>query len=108
VSVSEFAVTGLPHGGSYAHQWYIGCDEDVDTDAIQRILDEELVRVNDDYGIERKYALAYMFVRVLPNQVFIDYLARIGKAGGQSKFPRVLKGQQHEGWVEYLRGRGMI
>jgi hypothetical protein len=108
VSFSEFAVTGLPHGGSYAHQWYIGCDEDVDTDAIQRILDEELVRVNDDYGIERKYALAYMFVRVLPNQVFIDYLARIGKAGGQSKFPRVLKGQQHEGWVEYLRGRGMI
>lgn len=107
VSFPEFGVAGLQHDARFAHQWFIACDEKADSDEVQRILDEELVRVNDDYAVERRHALAHMFVKILPNQVFIDYLARLGKAGGQSKFPRVLKGKQYDGWQEYLRGRGL-
>lgn len=107
VSFPEFGVAGLPHEGRFAHQWYIACDESADAQLVQRVLDEELIRVNDDYAVERQHALAHMFVRVLPNQVFIDYLERLGKAGGQSKFPRVLKGTQYEGWMEYLRTRDL-
>lgn len=107
INVCEFGVTGMPHENRFAHVWYIGCDDPVDADTLQRVLDEELKLLNDDYVVERQHSLAHMFVKVLPNQVFIDYLARLGKAGGQSKFPRVLKGHQYEGWAAYLRERGL-
>lgn len=108
VSFPEFGVAGIPYESRFAHQWYIACDETVDPETVQRTLDAELIRLNDDYAVERQHALAHMFVRILPNQVFIDYLAKMGRAGGQSKFPRVLKGHQHEGWVDYLKARGLL
>jgi phenylacetate-coenzyme A ligase PaaK-like adenylate-forming protein len=104
----EFGVAGLPHEGRFAHQWYIACDGKADPVQVQQILDAELIKVNDDYPVERQHALAHMFVKLLPNQVFIDYLAKLGKAGGQTKFPRVLKGGQYDSWMAYLREQGLV
>jgi hypothetical protein len=66
------------------------------------MLDAELKRLNDDYAVERQHALKHLFLEIVPNQKFIDYLATMGKAGGQSKFPRVLKGHQLESWKMFL------
>jgi hypothetical protein len=38
--------------------------------------------------------------------VFYDYLEHLGKTGGMSKFPRVMKGAQLEGWETFLREKG--
>ncbi len=107
LTFQEFGVTGIPHEGRFGHQWYIACDDLPDPTRVQQILDEELIKVNDDYAVERKHALAYMFVKLIPSKVFIDYLAQMGKLGAQSKFPRVLKGKQLDSWLAYLKVRGL-
>ncbi len=105
LSCPEFGVAGIPHADRFAHHWYIACDQKADSEQFKAMLDQELKRLNDDYAVERDYALKYLFVTFLPNQVFIDYLASLGKAGGQSKFPRVLKGGQLDSWLEFLAAK---
>jgi hypothetical protein len=41
-------------------------------------------------------------VNVLPEHVFMDFMEKKGKVGGQHKFPRVLKGQLLEEWKEFI------
>jgi hypothetical protein len=65
-------------------------------------IDRHLKELNDDYITERKHALKEVLVTVLPNQAFIDFLASKNKLGGQSKFPRVMKGKQLNDWLAFL------
>ena len=103
ITIREFAVAGFKHDGLFAHQWFIGCDnENVDTNKLKTLLDETLCLLNDDYEVERTSALKELFVEVLPGSVFIDYLRAKGKEGAMSKFPRVLKGAQLADWEAYL------
>ncbi|MDI1354045.1 MAG: GH3 auxin-responsive promoter family protein [bacterium] len=103
VMINEFCVHGVPHGGLFAHQWYVGTDKQIDENQIKETLDAHLKVLNDDYAVERKHALKEVFVKVLPNQTFIDFLASKNKLGGQSKFPRVLKGKQLNDWLAFLK-----
>ncbi|MGN6567724.1 MAG: GH3 family domain-containing protein [Flavipsychrobacter sp.] len=102
ITIREFTVTGLKYENLFAHRWYIGCDDDCDPEEICNILDETLSQINDDYAVERTSALKKIFVEVLPNSVFYDYLRAKGKEGGMNKFPRVLKGNQLKDWESYL------
>jgi hypothetical protein len=106
VNFPEFTVSGIKHEGKLGHHWFVGCDQQVDAEQLQKMLDAELARVNDDYPVERTHALKHMIVEVLPNHVFLDYLEYMGKVGGQSKFPRVMKGEKYRDWVKWLRGKG--
>jgi hypothetical protein len=104
VTIREFTVTGFPYEGRFAHRWYIGCDDCMpDAGEVRRILDETLREINDDYAVERDSALKEVFVEVLPDETFYDYLKHIGREGGMSKFPRVLKGRQREHWEAFLK-----
>ena len=62
----------------------------------------KLKELNDDYEIERKYALKDIFVTVLPERTFMDFMKHKGKIGGQHKFPRVLKGSMLKDWQSFL------
>lgn len=106
ITIREFAVAGLKHGNLFAHQWYIGCDNDhVDANKVKKLLDEALCSLNDDYEVERSSALKEIFVEILPGHLFIDYLRAKGKEGAMSKFPRVLKGAQLQDWQHYLESK---
>lgn len=102
VSIPEFCLAGQIDGNQFSHHWYIGCDTEVDAEKLQTILDETLKKVNDDYKVERRSALKHMYVKVLPVTVFYDWMRKLGKEGGQNKFPRVLKKEQHIQWKAYL------
>jgi hypothetical protein len=103
IKIREFTVAGFSYNGMFAHRWYIGVDENTgDAAAIRKVLDETLCEINDDYAVERTSALKEVFVEVLPNNVFFDYLKSQGKEGAMNKFPRVLKGKQLEAWENYL------
>ncbi len=108
ITICEFAVSGMKYDNLFAHQWYIGCDNDVDPDMVKKLLDETLAQLNDDYSVERTSALKEVFVKVLPADTFIDYLRSKGKAGAMSKFPRVLKGAQLQDWEQYLQKHNKI
>lgn len=93
--VREFAVAGLRDGSFWAHQWYVSVEnQSVASETFARAVDAELCRLNDDYAVERAYALRDVRVKVLPNEVFMGWLGKRGKLNGQAKIPRVMKGEQ--------------
>lgn len=102
INCSEFTVAGFPVDGFFGHHWYIGCDEDVDTQLLTQLIDQTLKDINDDYAVERNSALKDVVVEVLPENTFINFLETKGKVGGQHKFPRVLKGKLLEEWTGFL------
>ncbi len=107
IVVKEFTVTGFRHGSMFAHRWYLGTDQKIDPELAASKIDEYLCKLNDDYMVERTEAITHVFCEVLPSQVFYDYMKVLGKEGSANKFPRVLKGQRHEQWAEYLREKGL-
>lgn len=102
VSIPEFTVAGVPFGTFFAHHWYLACDDAVDAAEVRRLLDQALMELNDDYAVERRHALREVIVEVLPEQVFLDFMASKGKLGGQHKFPRVLKGHMLQDWQQFI------
>lgn len=103
VSIPEFTVAGIPHESFFAHRWYIATDDAVDTEKIRKRIDENLRILNDDYATERDSALKEVFIEVLTEEKFMNFMALKGKMGSQHKFPRVMKGKMLEEWVSYLK-----
>ena len=104
VNITEFTVAGIRHDTMYAHHWYLAVDEPIDKDLAIRKIDENLCKLNDDYAVERTQAIKELFVDVYPTHVFYEFMEqKIGKWGGATKFPRVMKGKRLELWQEYLK-----
>ncbi len=104
ISIPEFTVAGVPYGNFFAHHWYVACDDHVNAESLRILIDEKLKALNDDYAVERKSALKEVFLDVLPEQQFMDFMTAKGKIGGQHKFPRVLKGKMLKDWDLFLKG----
>ncbi|HKH59891.1 MAG TPA: GH3 auxin-responsive promoter family protein [Flavitalea sp.] len=102
VYVPEFTVAGVPHGLFFAHQWWLACDDQADVETLRQKIDIKLKELNDDYAVERKSALKDMYVKILPESTFMEFMRLKGKLGGQHKFPRVMKGKMYEDWVKFL------
>ena len=104
ILIGEFTVAGVHYGDFFAHHWYIGTNDPVDPKELKSLIDEKLKELNDDYEVERKHALKEIFVEVLHEDTFMNFMKAKGKVGGQHKFPRVLKGRMLEEWQKYLEG----
>ena len=102
ICIPEFTVTGIPYQGFFAHKWYVACNDVVDSEELISLIDDKLKELNDDYAVERKSALKAVFLEVLPEHVFMDFMISKGKIGGQHKFPRVLKGKMLEDWNQFI------
>lgn len=102
IEVKEFTVMGIRHGSLFAHKWYLGVDEDVDSSLAKIKIDEYLKNLNDDYRVERLEAIKDVYVKVLPSGVFYDYMHEKGKDGSANKFPRVLKNSRIDEWESFL------
>lgn len=103
ISIPEFTVAGIPHGNFFAHQWYVACNDKVDAKQLATLIDAKLKELNDDYAVERISALKEVFVDVLSEEQFMEFMKLKGKIGGQHKFPRVLKGKMLEDWNKFLQ-----
>ncbi|MEO6187933.1 MAG: GH3 auxin-responsive promoter family protein, partial [Ginsengibacter sp.] len=104
ISIGEFTVAGVPYGNFFAHHWFIATDDKVNSETLKIMIDDKLKELNDDYEVERRHALKEIFVDVLSEDTFMNFMKFKGKVGGQHKFPRVLKGQMLEDWKRYLKG----
>ena len=102
ICIPEFTVTGIPYQGFFAHKWYVACNDVVDNEKLISLIDDKLKELNDDYAVERKSALKAVFLEVLPEHTFMDFMISKGKIGGQHKFPRVLKGKMLEDWNQFI------
>ena len=104
ISIPEFTVAGVPYDGFFAHHWYVACNDTVDKNELCRQIDTHLKKLNDDYAVERTSALKGVFLEVLSEDDFMEFMRKIGKIGGQHKFPRVLKGKMLEDWQRFVKG----
>jgi hypothetical protein len=102
ISIPEFGVTGKPFENLFAHHWYVACNDSVDSDLLIKNIDQKLIELNDDYAVERKSALKKVFITVLKENVFMDFMSSKGKVGGQHKFPRVIKGDLLNDWKKFI------
>ena len=102
VEIGEFTVAGIRHDVMFAHQWYLGCDDELDPQIARDKIDEYLKILNDDYRVERIEAIRDVFVEILPTKVFSGWMKMKGKEGGANKFPRVLKKDLFNEWQQYL------
>lgn len=102
ICIPEFTVAGVPHGLFFAHQWWIACDDQVDAEAVRQKIDHKLKELNDDYAVERNSALKDVYLKILPESSFMEFMRLKGKIGGQHKFPRVMKGKMYEDWIKFL------
>lgn len=105
VEIPEYTVFGVPHDGSFAHQWYLGCNKEIDTAKARLIIDNKLKEVNDDYAVERISALRDVLITCVPTERFYEFMTSKGKMGGQNKFPRVMKQTQAEEWKNFLSSK---
>lgn len=104
ICIPEFTVAGVPYGTHFAHHWFIATDDKVNAEELRVRIDNNLKELNDDYEVERRHALKEIFVDVLSEQTFMNFMKIKGKMGGQHKFPRVLKGKMLEDWKKFLKG----
>ncbi|MFY7963461.1 MAG: GH3 family domain-containing protein [Chitinophagaceae bacterium] len=102
VCIPEFTVAGIPYNNFFAHHWYVASNDNIDTTLLTKTIDVALNELNDDYAVERKSALKEVFVTVLPETTFMNFMESKGKVGGQHKFPRVLKGKMLEDWKKFI------
>lgn len=103
VNLMEFTVAGIPFQNLFAHKWYIGSESEIDKADVRRVLDAKLRIVNDDYATERDNVLKEIIVEVIPNQLFFDWLKKMGKEGAQNKFPRVMTEEQFVSWELFVQ-----
>lgn len=102
ISIKEYTVSGFSSGKMFAHKWFIGSNDDVDEGILKTALDNKLKELNDDYKTERTYALTNVILKVLPVEMFYDWMKENGKEGGQHKFPRVLNKERLVDWEQFL------
>ncbi len=103
ISIPEFTVAGVPYESFFAHHWYIACNDKVDAKQLAIKIAEKLKLLNDEYAVERANALKEVFLSVLSEEQFMQFMKLKGKIGGQHKFPRVLKGKMLEDWQQFLK-----
>ncbi len=108
ISIPEFTVAGIPYNNFFAHHWYVACDDAVNVLELSNKIDEKLKELNDDYKVERSSALKEIFVDVLREEDFMEFMRQKGKIGGQHKFPRVLKGKMLDDWRKFLKSETVV
>ncbi|MFD2202941.1 GH3 family domain-containing protein [Shivajiella indica] len=107
LNIREFTVLGLPDGSLFRHQWFVGTEDKVDQNQLMEKIDQYLKDLNDDYITERKHALKRVSCRVIAPSLFYEWMRIHGKEGGQNKFPRVLKGDKMNDWLDFLKSNGV-
>jgi hypothetical protein len=103
VEIREFTVAGIDYDSLFAHKWYLGSNDKIDSVVAREKIDEFLKILNDDYRVERIEAIKEVFVEILPTEAFSGWMKMKGKEGGAHKFPRVLNKKMHLEWVEFLK-----
>ena len=103
INIKEFTVIGVKEENRFAHHWFLSTDSlSIDKDKVIERIDHHLKVLNDDYSVERGHGIKSLYIDILPNQMFFDWLKADGKEGAQIKFPRVLKGTRAESWRQFV------
>ncbi len=102
INIPEYTVAGIHQEHYIAHRWYVSPDKPIEKETLQEAIDQALKSVNDDYRAERETLLS-MELEIIPVDIFYRWQSKHSSAAGQAKIPRVMKGQQLEEWLQFIR-----
>ena len=105
IEIQEFCL--FANALEECHYWFIGASAELDSMNIMKKIDTELQRLNDDYAGVRKYSLNEPILKIVPIELFYDFMDHIGKAGSQNKVPRVMNTEQSQRWLSFIATRGL-
>ena len=115
LQIPEFCAYGLREGKQFGHKWFFGMRTEAHTlsadvaHQMAKHIDEQLCEINIDYCEQRNVGMLNLpEVRVIPLDTFYDWMSQQGRLGGQYKFPRVLKDDQIQHWLHYLKSRQQL
>lgn len=100
VAVDEFTIYADEF--EQRHVWYLGIEQSVNKEQILNFIDSILCKLNDDYSYVRKYNLKEPIIQFVSPSLFFNFLASLGKIGGQHKMPRVLNQEQSKLWIQFV------
>ncbi len=101
ISIPEYTVVPVQKDRYIGHHWYVETDAKVSPELLRSTLDYHLRRLNDDYHTERNSRLSIELQIVEPNTFYQWQKAR-GQHNGQSKVPRVIRGELLADWLAYI------
>ncbi|MCD6091763.1 MAG: GH3 auxin-responsive promoter family protein [Bacteroidales bacterium] len=107
IEIKEFTVYAFSYKDRFAHQWYLGTDQNLNPEEAANILDKHLKNLNDDYRVERLEAVSHVFAKTISPKVFLKYMEMKEKMGSANKFPRVLKNGRIPEWETFLKTQSL-
>lgn len=111
--VSEYTVAPVyfQGGGKGGHEWVIEFEKPpANLKAFNRLLDQNLQKINSDYEAKRyrDMALTQLRLRPAPPGTFHRWMASRGKLGGQHKVPRLANHRQYiEEILDFMMGQSV-
>ncbi|MDN3667420.1 GH3 auxin-responsive promoter family protein [Algibacter miyuki] len=103
VKIKEYTICAKRYDDEFYHSWYLGIDDDVDTNSFSKTLDDFLQNANKNYRVARSKALKGIKVNTVPTSVFYDWNAANKKKGGQVKMERVMNEDKFEVWETFVK-----
>ncbi len=85
ITVKEFTVSGIKHGSMFAHKWFLGTDDELDSEVAKELIDSNLKILNDDYRVERIEAIKKCVCRSITYKNLLSMDARTWQRGGGAK-----------------------
>ncbi|TYB73997.1 GH3 family domain-containing protein [Bizionia myxarmorum] len=91
--------------GEFYHCWYIGNEDNLDSEDIAQALDGFLKEANHNYEVARSKALKGVRVQLIPPAVFHEWSAASKKKGGQVKMERVMNEEKFQVWEDFVNSQ---
>jgi hypothetical protein len=102
-NITEYTVCAKrAEDGEFYHYWYIGTEEDFNTEKVSEALDGYLQEVNKNYKVARGKALKGLKVKLIPTSAFYEWTGENKKKGGQVKMEKVMNEEKFSKWEEFV------
>jgi len=101
-TIPEYTLCAKRIDGEYNHVWYIGTDEEGNSDSVAEKLDKFLKEANKNYRVARGKALKGIQVHLVRPAMFHEWNAKNKKKGGQVKMERVMGEEKFTEWEDFV------
>lgn len=102
MKIPEYTLCAKRIEGEYHHVWYLGTEDQKDSETIATELDGYLKSANKNYRVARSKALKGVRVQLVPPSTFHEWNGKNKKKGGQVKMERVMGEEKFAEWEKFV------
>ena len=102
LNIKEYTICAKRYDDEFYHSWYLGTQNNIDTDLLAQHLDDYLKEANKNYSVARSKALKGVKVKTIPSDIFYEWNVANKKKGEQVKMERVMKEDTFTEWETFV------